>query len=389
MQFTNDSLLLQDFSNSIKNIPKLKLDYKNIVFLTQIIKVIQKSYYESKMFNNIDFQYKNVDTISNLIQYPTPIADSIRSFQHHYHYSFKLNTIQVNFNLFVDNKKSQKELISIIKRVFMVLYFAHFYSQNDHPKEIDIFFYFTDHKKLLNQDKILSTIHVNSAFTNPCNNNVEVHIYRFEEWFKVFLHETMHFMRLDFSCSHTDQVDELISSFIPLKKNDIRIYEAYSEFWALIINSLFTSFFHTKIKNDFTKIFNKFMIYLQNEMVFSVFQMNKILNHCNLEYTDLFDKNFNSKTKCKNYKEDSYVISYYIIKAILLFNINDFLKWVLLFNKSIKFNKSSKNIMNFGYFIENHFKDTDFIDIIQKIKEIKTKNSFIQSTLRMSIIEEN
>ena len=124
-------------------------------------------------------------------------------------------------------------------------------------------------------------------------------------------------------------------------------------------------------------------------MVFSVFQMNKILNHCNLEYTDLFDKNVNSKTKCKNYKEDSYVISYYIIKAILLFNINDFLKWVLLFNKSIKFNKSSKNIMNFGYFIENHFKDTDFIDIIQKIKEIKTKNSFIQSTLRMSIIQEN
>ena len=45
--------------------------------------------------------------------------------------------------------------------------------------------------------------------------------------------------------------------------------------------------------------------------------------------------------------------------------------------------------MNFGYFIENHFKDDDFIDIIQKIKEIKTKNSFIQSTLRMSVFEEN
>ena len=387
MQFTNDSLLLQDFSNSIKNIPKLKLDYKNIVFLTQIIKVIQKSYYESKIFNNINFQYKNVDTISNLVQYPTPIADSIRSFQHHYHYSFKLNTIQVNFNLFVNKKKSQKELILIIKRVFMILYFAHFYSQNDHPKEIDIFFYFTDHKKLLNQDKILSTIHVNSAFTNPCNNNVEVHIYRFEEWFKVFLHETMHFMRLDFSCVDTSQIDQFIYTIIPLKKNDIRIYEGYSEFWALIINSLFTSFLHTKIKDDYTKIFNKFMIYIQNEMIFSIFQMNKILNHCNLEYTDLFDNNL--KAKCKNYKEDSYIISYYIIKTILLFNINDFFKWVLLFNKSIKFNKSSKNIMNFGYFIENHLKDYDFLDTIKKIQEIKTKDSFIQSTLRMSIIEEN
>ena len=218
MQFTNDSLILQNFSNSIKNIPKLKLDYKNINFLIQIIKVIQRAHYESKMYNNIEIQYKNIDSFSNLNQYPKPIADSITSFQHHYHYSFKLNNILVNFNLFVDKQKSQKELVLIIKRVFMVLYFAHYYSKNDHPTEIDIFFYFTDHKKLLNRDKIISTIHVNSAFTNPCNDNVAVHIYRFEEWFKVFLHETMHFMRLDFSCVDNVQIDQFIYSIIPLKK---------------------------------------------------------------------------------------------------------------------------------------------------------------------------
>ena len=117
---------IQDkFSKAMKNISKLKLDYRNIVFLSKITKIIEKSYYESKIFNNIDIPYKNVESFSNLIQYPSQIADSIRSFQHHYHYSFKLNTIQVNFNLFVNKKKSQKELILIIKRVFMILYFAH------------------------------------------------------------------------------------------------------------------------------------------------------------------------------------------------------------------------------------------------------------------------
>ena len=85
MQFTNDSLLLQDFSNSIKNIPKIKIDYKNIVFLSKITKIIEKSYYESKMFNNIDIQYKDVESFSNLIQYPSQIADSIRCIEYQYY----------------------------------------------------------------------------------------------------------------------------------------------------------------------------------------------------------------------------------------------------------------------------------------------------------------
>ena len=141
------------------------------------------------------------------------------------------------------------------------------------------------------------------------------------------------------------------------------------------------------MKDDYTNIFNKFMIYIQNEMIFSIFQMNKILNHYKLNYEDIFANNL--KTKYKKYKEGSYIISYYIIKTILLFNINDFFNWILLFNKSIKFYKSHKNIMNFGYFIENHLKDSHFINVIQEIKNIKTNQTFILSTLRMSIIEEN
>ena len=192
-------------------------------------------------------------------------------------------------------------------------------------------------------------------------------------------------MRLDFSCINNDNIDDLIYSFLPLKKNDIRIYESYCEFWAIVLNSCFSSFFHTKIKNNYENMFNKFMKIIQNEISFSIFQMNKILNHYNLKYTDLINNESNSK--CKNYKEDTYVISYFILKTILLYSINDFFHWIQKYNGSIKFKHS--NIFQFINFFKNHYLSNNFIQDIQKIQTIQSNNKFINNTLRMSVYEEN
>ena len=95
-------------------------------------------------------------------------------------------------------------------------------------------------------------------------------MYRTEEWFKVFLHETMHSLGIDFSSiSITDESNmtkKLIDTcFHGVKSNDLRIYEAYTEFWAEFIHILFL----VKNRNEITKRIHR-------EREWSLIQANKI-----------------------------------------------------------------------------------------------------------------
>ena len=80
-----------------------------------------------------------------------------------------------------------------------------------------------------------------SIFTARCGGDKNgVVIYRKEEWFKVFLHETMHYFAFDENLDNNELIDE-ISDFFLLKKK-IKVYEAYCEFWSRIMNSVFIAF---------------------------------------------------------------------------------------------------------------------------------------------------
>ena len=94
MKQSNDSIQLYNFFNKINNISKSKIDYKNIVFIFNILKIIEKSYYQSKNFNNIKFNYNKSHTNNNLISFPKPISESIIQLHHHYYHSFKLDNIK-------------------------------------------------------------------------------------------------------------------------------------------------------------------------------------------------------------------------------------------------------------------------------------------------------
>ena len=65
MKQSNDSIQLYNFFNKINNISKSKIDYKNIVFICNILKIIEKSYYQSKNFNNIKFQGVQFNPLKN------------------------------------------------------------------------------------------------------------------------------------------------------------------------------------------------------------------------------------------------------------------------------------------------------------------------------------
>ena len=128
---------------------------------------------------------------------------------------------------------------------------------------------------------------------------------------------------------------------------------------------------------------------MSDEVSFSLIQMNKILTHMGLEYKDLSSKTSSSSIKRLLYKEESEVFSYYIIKTILLYHYNLFIKWCDENNHSlIKFNTRDSNIQNFCSFIISIHNKTGFIESVRKAKKIvdvlNKKNTFISNTARMS-----
>ena len=62
---------------------------------------------------------------------------------------------------------------------------------------------------------------------------------------------------------------------------------------------------------------------LQNEIYFSMYQMNKVLNHNGISYEDLV-KNKNTDL----YREASNVFAYYVLKTIMLYHNDSVFKFL-------------------------------------------------------------
>jgi hypothetical protein len=162
------------------------------------------------------------------------------------------------------------------------------YASKECLTELSIYIYLTSQEKCFPTSDIfiLNEYNVNTAFTMTCPKISEIVIYRREEWFKVFLHETFHNFGLDFSDMNNEACNKHILSIFPVKSN-VNLYEAYCETWAKIMNACFCSYRslpNNKNKtnaNDFLKMFYMFINF---ERMFCYFQMVKVLDFMNLNY---------------------------------------------------------------------------------------------------------
>ena len=165
--------------------------------------------------------------------------------------------------------------------------------------------------------------------------------------------------------------------------NGIRVYESYCESWADIINSIIISFLQVDNKTQFTK---QFYLLLKQEIQFATFQLIKILNNYDLTYKTLVDNSY----KVIKFKEHTHILSYYIIKLILLFNSNKFGKWCEKYNNTIlQFGKES-NIVHFIELIEELYMDSAFLKYIENVENKIIQNTFddnLNYTMRMTIVE--
>jgi hypothetical protein len=238
--------------------------------------------------------------------------------------------------------------------------------------------------------KVIDREHVNTAFTTSCQPNISIHIYRKEEWFKVFLHESFHCFGFDFS--GMENAGEIETQFIKhrfrLNQNlDIRVYETYTETWADVIHTLFLAYFSCKTKT-WTNVFRHFTESLNHEQLFSIFQCCKVLDHNKMSYRNV------CKGEMQSYRENSHVFAYYIMKSALLYHIDEFIGWCISSNglkNVVSFTKNDRHIQRFCNLLIDLSCREKYVETVLKMEKWyqdnidKKKYSQIQKTMRMTV----
>jgi hypothetical protein len=255
------------------------------------------------------------------------------------------------------------------ERVFMILYLLR--NTSDHCSQtLNIYCYMTPFKKLLPESRsvVLSSAHINTGVTYQCIKNNDICVYRHEEWFKVLIHELFHAHGVDMGITFTPKHFYINST--------VHIGEAYVEFWAVYLNSVIAAYYLAKRDNilqNTTYLFSEYLAkFIRAERIFSLIQVNKILRHNNVKYSDLFV----SKNR---YRENTNVFAYFILKSILLFNYYNFMV------KTMKHNNNNYTVINEKYieqFIEKYSKNREYRKYLKRLNV-----NYMTNSLRLTIIE--
>lgn len=383
--------IYNDIYESYEFIKQTKKKYNKNFYTSQIIKIISsKEIIKPKNFNSDSFP----ELVRNHIDEMSMVQIT---------YVFSLFNKQIMIHFIVENENAGQNLHEYnkyIDSILMWLFILNKYASPLCSKTLTIYFYMTSLKKTLPESKIivLDEVNVNTAFTYTCNKNSEIVIYRKEEWFKVFMHETFHNFGLDFSDMNTDYCNKKLLSIFDVE-SDVNLYEAYSEIWAEIMNALFCSFHIISNKRNIDEFIIFGVKLIQIEKVHSFFQMVKTLDFMGLSYNDLYSKTKKSQLLRKTmYKEDTNVLSYFIIKTILINNFDGFLLWCKNNNPSLfQFKKTVENQEKFCNFIINNYKSRDMLENVESTQKLiytiigkKKKilhHDYLLTNMRMSICE--
>ena len=276
-----------------------------------------------------------------------------------YIHSYIINYINIKVNLKIYSKTktiSKKILNEIIDRILILC----LYKSSTLKLNINIDIFMTPFKKKISKDtKILTSCEVNSGFTS---HNYKICIYRKEELNKVLVHELIHYLELDLNVV---EFPDFYKFFNIPPSTDIKLNESYTEILALVFNSIIMS----KTLTECKKILN-------SELKFSLYQVGKILNIYQFDNAlEFFQSNNNNK-----FNQTTSVFSYFIVKTILLFNLNTFLE--LYYTQKINKYNFKKIVLSF---IDNDL--INIIDIFVKYINVYKQDKKLFSNLRMTYNE--
>jgi hypothetical protein len=224
------------------------------------------------------------------------------------------------------------------------LYVAAAHASPRCASNLTVYFYDVDYRKHLppSRAETLGPHHVNSAFANVCAASGEIVVFRHEEWFKVFVHETFHALGLDFARAAAVPLRQKLKSLYGLSI-DYAPTEAYSEAWARILNVAFIAYGGSSGSGPRRRTVGELRTFIENllymlevERVHSVKQSNKVLRFMDLSYDMLLDGRDNRRSHAAlSYREDTAVFAYYVETAVLLSDFPRFLAFCYKHNLSM------------------------------------------------------
>jgi hypothetical protein len=262
-------------------------------------------------------------------------------------------------------------------------------------EKLDVYFYMTPFKKERpisrhggsGETEVLSAIHVNTGLTRNCEAHGEIIVYRTEEWFKVFIHESMHNFNMDFIDIDLREANERLRKVFCIPHDDVLLFESYTEAWARNIKIMIDAYF----QNDRTQFIYSVREKMTSNALFHIYQMVKVLDIMNLKYSQITVLTPDNLNVCrKQYAEETNVYAYYIFGGILSAYALPFICWCCDHNpgSAIRFRKTSKNLFEFTDFICNAARDPallSIVDYIEKSAAVVTTQSILTKTMRMTI----
>ena len=281
-----------------------------------------------------------------------------------------------------------------LHKIYLWLHIANKQKPPTCSQQLNIYIYFTELFKVLPEKKRepIGEKHANTAFTTSCMPSTNIHVYREEEWFKVFIHESFHCLGFDFSHSRvlSESAKKQVLSIFPVI-SDVNLFETYCETFAEIINVIFYVYLNYKNEN-LEKNIQRVERYIMYERVFSCFQCAKVLHFYGLTYEDLYKKDNKSQQLRTQYDEDTNVLAYYVIKSIYMTHLPAFFHWFSKNNQnSFIFKETQENINAYCNIIQLYHSDPHFLKMIGYMESWLSahsgENTLETKTLRMTVIE--
>ena len=247
MNLTENSELIMSFltkKNCVSQVNITKKTKQILLKLYHEIKIAHDYVCSLKNKKGHDFYNFKITRINNITEIPRPRLYSDKAFpekiRSHINdnatyllvYSFSLFQRKIKIKFIVEDEIINNFIDTYnryVDAMIMWMYILNDYSSKECSKELEVYLYFTTLKKILPETNIsvLSENNVNTAYTTTCPKVSDIVIFRKEEWFKVFMHETFHNFALDFSDMNVENSTKRILSIFPIK-SDVNLFEAYA-----------------------------------------------------------------------------------------------------------------------------------------------------------------
>jgi hypothetical protein len=320
---------------------------------------------------------------------PEVIAHVEENVSHVLSYSATIGgrSVVIEFGMTEDQLGSLEEYDGHVDFILMWLMVCAAYSAAACARTLTVRLYLTPFPKLAPSSKaaVLGPRSVNTGYTRRCEPEGEIVIYRDEEWRKVLIHEAFHAYGLDFSHQPAELSRRMERLFHV--HSHYNMAEAYTETWARLCNSAVVAYTSAPRRPSKANYLRNAVFNIGIERMFACIQCEKVLGHMGLKYRSLIGNTLTDEMLRENlYRENTNVLAYYVVTAVLLGDYPGFIGWCRHNNTSLlRFRATQGAFSSFATLTERSARSNEFAELMRAMEGSEIAGQ--QASLAMSAVE--